>query len=568
MTPARGWDTMPGRSVRTSVTRRTSGPSLRRCSSGTRGANVNLSTRLRLGIGKLRRAYLQMLKRDYVRLSRARRRGECRRCGACCKLMFLCPYLEQNGSYTSCVCHDTRWANCKVFPVDERDLADRDLVSRDGPWGFSFEAPAKSRRRFPLVALVALAGLAAGSSPARAAVSRRSRAKPVALKAAFGHGRMPSGWRIESGEWEFRSDGIRCGSEGATVAALLREDMLPLARSDVRVEVWASLAPILRQGSGGRPSKRQRSRAPDFAASLRPGAPAHDVGIRWGGLLAGVKVLPSSAGHYVVAMDRECFDAPAGAAPRGRFRLEVSMRRGLVSVCVGGNAPLRVRDVYRRIELAPPRHVVIHAGPGVIVHAVRLVAEPAPARAAILARADRAFVRANATAAATLYATALADESLAPRARAEAAYKLGLYLASSNHDADATDDHARIFARACTLAPESPWAWRARLARGEAALAAGEPDIALAFAQLAAEGAEADVEDRAVFTSLVERASEALIRAGKGPQVTFKLARLAERVAWAGASGRLAAWAWEKVAESYDRRGLAADATAARRRKR
>lgn len=34
---------------------------------------------------------------------------------------------------------DSRSRNCRTFPIDERDLADRDLVAPDTPCGFYFE---------------------------------------------------------------------------------------------------------------------------------------------------------------------------------------------------------------------------------------------------------------------------------------------------------------------------------------------------------------------------------------------------------------------------------------------
>ncbi len=53
----------------------------------------------------------------------AKRRGECNRCGACCKILFRCPFLgtDAEGQYT-CRIYETRFAQCRLFPLHARDL--------------------------------------------------------------------------------------------------------------------------------------------------------------------------------------------------------------------------------------------------------------------------------------------------------------------------------------------------------------------------------------------------------------------------------------------------------------
>ncbi len=94
--------------------------------------------RLVLLWGKVRRLALVTFRPGYVRRSIARRRGECLRCGACCRLGFRCVWLRRNGSTTECRFHDLRPPNCRLFPIDERDLADRDLILPHRPCGYSF----------------------------------------------------------------------------------------------------------------------------------------------------------------------------------------------------------------------------------------------------------------------------------------------------------------------------------------------------------------------------------------------------------------------------------------------
>ena len=100
--------------------------------------------------GKVRRFYYGIFCQDYIERSHARRGGECIRCGACCKLMFRCPHLEEDGDVSSCRKHEIKWKNCRVFPIDEADLADRDIISPEVKCGYYFlptGAPAHSLTR-------------------------------------------------------------------------------------------------------------------------------------------------------------------------------------------------------------------------------------------------------------------------------------------------------------------------------------------------------------------------------------------------------------------------------------
>lgn len=100
---------------------------------------LTASERVRLLWGKVRRFYLGVLRRGYVRGSHERRQGECARCGACCALGYRCWSLRDADDGTECRMHSVRPVNCRIFPIDERDLADRDLLNPTVPCGFSFE---------------------------------------------------------------------------------------------------------------------------------------------------------------------------------------------------------------------------------------------------------------------------------------------------------------------------------------------------------------------------------------------------------------------------------------------
>jgi len=91
-----------------------------------------------LGWGKIRRVILVYLMPGIVRKSLAQRHGECRRCGACCQLMAVCPALDRTNGMPVCRKYDSRGRVCKLFPLDERDLKDRDKVDPEHKCGFSF----------------------------------------------------------------------------------------------------------------------------------------------------------------------------------------------------------------------------------------------------------------------------------------------------------------------------------------------------------------------------------------------------------------------------------------------
>jgi hypothetical protein len=72
--------------------------------------------------GKLRRFVQSNLGQDTDALL-ASRRGECNRCGACCKILIRCPFLatDAEGQYT-CRIYEKRFAQCRLFPLHPEDL--------------------------------------------------------------------------------------------------------------------------------------------------------------------------------------------------------------------------------------------------------------------------------------------------------------------------------------------------------------------------------------------------------------------------------------------------------------
>ena len=72
---------------------------------------------------KSRRTYLSYFHPSYVKQAVAAREGECHRCGACCKLLYDCPFLghdSQNLPYCR-IYGDLRPYACKNYPFDRVD---------------------------------------------------------------------------------------------------------------------------------------------------------------------------------------------------------------------------------------------------------------------------------------------------------------------------------------------------------------------------------------------------------------------------------------------------------------
>ena len=123
------------------VTCRSSAEALRE-----RYEEIGFGARCRLVWGKARRWYLLNFRSGYVRQSLARRRGDCARTGACCHLGFGCPLARGCADSADVECRIYSWrpTNCRIFPLDERDLHDRDLVMPDSPCGYYF-VPAQGK---------------------------------------------------------------------------------------------------------------------------------------------------------------------------------------------------------------------------------------------------------------------------------------------------------------------------------------------------------------------------------------------------------------------------------------
>ena len=100
---------------------------------------MSLRVRCVLLRGVMRRFLLNIFRKRHVRENLRRRQGECARCGVCCHLVAnKCARLmyHPDGSSSCWRYTSFRMPNCVTFPIDPRDIADRDLVAPDMPCGY------------------------------------------------------------------------------------------------------------------------------------------------------------------------------------------------------------------------------------------------------------------------------------------------------------------------------------------------------------------------------------------------------------------------------------------------
>ena len=86
--------------------------------------------------GKTRRFVQSSLLRQDPGPLLERRKGDCNRCGACCKILFRCPFLatDAEGQYT-CRIYEKRFAQCRLYPLHAGDL-----LELEGQCSYTFAA--------------------------------------------------------------------------------------------------------------------------------------------------------------------------------------------------------------------------------------------------------------------------------------------------------------------------------------------------------------------------------------------------------------------------------------------
>ncbi len=81
-----------------------------------------IQTKALQGVGKIRRLVMVHARREEVEQQIASRKGDCNRCGACCKIVYRCPFLGETEDGYHCRIYENRAAQCRMFPMNERDL--------------------------------------------------------------------------------------------------------------------------------------------------------------------------------------------------------------------------------------------------------------------------------------------------------------------------------------------------------------------------------------------------------------------------------------------------------------
>lgn len=89
--------------------------------------------------GKARRLFYSLFKPSYIKQQLATRKGNCLRCGVCCRLGYNCPSLGIKKEGSTCKTYTIRSTNCRIFPINNADLRERNLVSPETTCGFYFE---------------------------------------------------------------------------------------------------------------------------------------------------------------------------------------------------------------------------------------------------------------------------------------------------------------------------------------------------------------------------------------------------------------------------------------------
>ena len=84
--------------------------------------NGALRFRINQAVGKIRRFYKATFRTREVADLLQLRHGDCNRCGRCCKILFRCPFLREEGDQYSCRIYGHHFAACKLFPIEPRDL--------------------------------------------------------------------------------------------------------------------------------------------------------------------------------------------------------------------------------------------------------------------------------------------------------------------------------------------------------------------------------------------------------------------------------------------------------------
>lgn len=72
--------------------------------------------------GKIRRWVKSRLLTTHHPKKISLRHGECNRCGACCKIIFKCPFYQEKEGLGICAIYGRHFVQCRLFPLESKDL--------------------------------------------------------------------------------------------------------------------------------------------------------------------------------------------------------------------------------------------------------------------------------------------------------------------------------------------------------------------------------------------------------------------------------------------------------------
>lgn len=107
---------------------------------------LTIRQKLQLIHGKVYRFYVGHFRKSLVRRSLAKRKGECVRCGTCCQLLFRCAFAKECSEGMGCRIYTKRPVNCRIFPINNRDLSDRDILMPGRRCGYHFDENQKKHK--------------------------------------------------------------------------------------------------------------------------------------------------------------------------------------------------------------------------------------------------------------------------------------------------------------------------------------------------------------------------------------------------------------------------------------
>ena len=106
----------------------------------------SLKTVSQQAVGKVRRWVKSNFMSGKTKETIAARIGECKRCGACCKIVFKCPFYKEKEGRGLCLIYGHHFTQCKLFPIEPKDL-----IGLEGICHYKFDLEKLKKGKVPLL---------------------------------------------------------------------------------------------------------------------------------------------------------------------------------------------------------------------------------------------------------------------------------------------------------------------------------------------------------------------------------------------------------------------------------